>query len=91
MSKLWCGLHYHHSDKVLKCHYCGYEIGDQVLVQMQRTHLQTAGIGTQKVEEILNKRFNNAGVIRMDIDSVKNRGGHQKFWRLLKVENIIFY
>lgn len=76
-----CGvaLHYHHSDKVLKCHYCGYEIGrPSTCPKCKGTHLQTAGIGTQKVEEILNKRFNNARVIRMDIDSVKNRGGHQK-------------
>jgi len=76
-----CGvaLHYHRSDEKLKCHYCGYEINKPSRCpECGNTYLRISGVGTQKVEEMISKEFTNAKVIRMDVDSVRNKGGHQK-------------
>ena len=76
-----CGvaLHYHRSDEKMKCHYCGYEIDKpSKCPECGNYYLKTTGIGTQKVEEIISREFKGAKVIRMDVDSVRNKGGHQK-------------
>lgn len=76
-----CGvaLHYHRTDDKLKCHYCGFEMSKPVRCnECGSTSLKTMGIGTQKVEELITKTFPEAKVIRMDVDSVRNKGGHEK-------------
>ena len=72
-------LHYHRFDEKLKCHYCGYEIDKpSVCPNCGNKYLRIAGVGTQKVEEMLMSEFKGARVIRMDVDTVRNKGGHQK-------------
>lgn len=72
-------LTYHKASNCLKCHYCEYQV--QLAIACPDCHskdLKLVGSGTQKVAEQLEKMFANAKVIRYDIDSTKNKGGHQK-------------
>ncbi len=68
---------YHSFDQTLRCHYCG-EIRPmpKACPSCGSTYIKPMGIGTQKVEEELNRRFPGAGVIRMDIDTTSEKNAH---------------
>ena len=68
---------YHSVDQTLRCHYCG-EIRPmpKLCPSCQSPYIKPMGIGTQKVEEELNKRFPGAGVIRMDVDTTAGKNAH---------------
>ncbi len=64
---------------LLKCHYCGHE------ERMPNTcdscgseHIRFFGTGTQKVEEELARVLPEARVIRMDVDTTRRKGAHEK-------------
>jgi primosomal protein N' (replication factor Y) len=44
------------------------------------------GTGTQKVEQELRELFPDAGVLRMDADTVSRAGGHEKLLRSVREE-----
>lgn len=72
-------LTYHRTTEKLKCHYCGYE--DKVprtCPQCNSEHIRYFGTGTQRVEEELTKLFPEARVLRMDVDTTKQKGAHEK-------------
>ncbi|MDD8049348.1 MAG: primosomal protein N' [Thomasclavelia sp.] len=72
-------LTYHKADNRLHCHYCEYQTPMPThCPSCNSTNLKKVGTGTQKVEEEITKIFNNAKVIRYDIDTTKNKNGHQK-------------
>lgn len=68
-----------HNNGTLKCHYCGYETP-------QVTRCPSCGskyiggfrAGTQKIEEIVKKRFPGARVLRMDQDSTRAKDSYEK-------------
>ena len=68
---------YHSFNQTLRCHYCG-EIRPmpKVCPACQSPYIKPMGIGTQKVEEELNRRFPGAGVIRMDMDTTSGKNAH---------------
>ena len=68
---------YHSFDQTLRCHYCG-EIRPmpKVCPSCGSSYIKPMGIGTQKVEEELNRRFPGAGVIRMDVDTTSGKNAH---------------
>ncbi|SDG96268.1 replication restart DNA helicase PriA [Alteribacillus persepolensis] len=72
-------LTYHHTKRQLKCHYCGFE---EPMLQRcpdcDSEHIRFFGTGTQKVEEELTKLLPEARVIRMDVDTTKRKGSHEK-------------
>ena len=71
-------LTYHKTSDMLRCHYCGYSVKKYTKCpSCQSTDLKDFGLGTQKLEEELNKRY-NAKVVRMDIDTTSKKGEHQK-------------
>ncbi|WP_332648055.1 primosomal protein N' [Lysinibacillus sp. 54212] len=71
-------LTYHRSTEKIKCHYCGYEeFVPQTCPQCQSEHIRFFGTGTQKVEEELNKLFPEVRVLRMDVDTTKQKGAHE--------------
>ena len=61
------------------CHYCGYETA-----QVSRCPVCGSGYisemkaGTQQIEELTRKTFPGARVLRMDMDTTKNKDGHAK-------------
>lgn len=79
-------LTYHKRDNRLKCHYCTYE--QQMLTvctQCESDLIGLFGTGTQRVEEALTKLIPEARVIRMDVDTTRRKGAHEKL--LTKFEN----
>ena len=72
-------LTYHKFDNSLKCHYCGYNINyPKNCFECGSTYLRNMGTGTQKAEEDLLKLLPDAKIIRMDLDTVNVKNGHQK-------------
>ncbi|WP_226034993.1 primosomal protein N' [Aquibacillus saliphilus] len=72
-------LTYHRINNSLKCHYCGHE--DQMPTKCPECESDTIrffGTGTQKVEEALTKLIPEARVIRMDVDTTRRKGAHEK-------------
>ena len=68
-------LVHHLKEKRLRCHYCGLSSG----VPSRCGHcgggrIQLFGLGTEKCEEEVRRRFPGARVIRMDSDSTTRRG-----------------
>lgn len=72
-------LTYHKHDHKLRCHYCEYQIDMPInCPSCKKNNLKLVGTGTQKVEEQLEVTFKKAKVIRYDVDTTKNKDGHQK-------------
>lgn len=72
-------LTYHKSNDQLKCHYCGYqETPPNKCPNCESEHIRQMGTGTQKVEELLNREFEDAKIIRMDADTTSRKGAHEK-------------
>ena len=68
---------YHSVDQTLRCHYCGaIRPLPKLCPACGSSYIRPMGIGTQKVEEELNKQFPGAGVIRMDIDTTSGKNAH---------------
>lgn len=68
-----------HRGGKLVCHYCGYEepeIG--VCPSCGSKHIGGFRAGTQQIEELIKKEFPNAKVLRMDMDTTKEKDGHEK-------------
>ncbi|CAK21261.1 primosomal protein N' [Listeria welshimeri] len=72
-------LTYHQSSNQMKCHYCGHEERvPQKCPSCEGEHIRYFGTGTQKVEESLTKLIPEARVIRMDVDTTRTKGAHEK-------------
>lgn len=72
-------LTYHKSNGKLKCHYCSYE--EPMFVQCPKCTsdlIRLFGTGTQRVEEALTKLIPEASVIRMDVDTTRRKGAHER-------------
>ncbi|WP_394217199.1 primosomal protein N' [Halobacillus trueperi] len=75
-------LTYHKRQNRLKCHYCSHE--EPMPTECPECESKTIryfGTGTQKVEEALQELIPEARVIRMDVDTTRRKGAHE---RLLK-------
>lgn len=72
-------LTYHRMNHLLKCHYCGYEQpAVRTCPDCGSEHIRFFGTGTQKVEEEITKVMPEARVIRMDVDTTRRKGAHEK-------------
>lgn len=69
---------YHKSSNNLKCHYCGYSmvLPNKCFI-CGSDNLKDYGLGTEKLEEVLNSLY-NARIVRMDVDTTSKKGQHQK-------------
>jgi primosomal protein N' (replication factor Y) len=71
-------LIYHKSSNHLRCHYCGYaEKKVDICPECHSKVLNDYGMGTEKLEEEINKRY-SAKVVRMDLDTTTRKGSHEK-------------
>lgn len=71
-------LTYHKTSDMLRCHYCGYSVKKYLRCpSCGSDDLKDYGLGTQKLEEELLKRY-SARVVRMDMDTTSRKGAHQK-------------
>ncbi|CAM4030087.1 primosomal protein N' [Catellicoccus marimammalium] len=72
-------LTYHANDQALKCHYCGHEA--PVPQECPHCHQKTMmhhGMGTQQVEEQIHQLFPSARILRMDVDTTRQKGSIQQ-------------
>lgn len=68
-----------HRGGKLVCHYCGYEEPMiSVCPSCGSKHIGGFRAGTQQIEELVKKEFPNARVLRMDMDTTKEKDGHEK-------------
>lgn len=67
-----------HKGGKLVCHYCGYE---QPMVRKCPTcgspYIGGFKAGTQQIEDLVKREFPEARVLRMDMDTTKNKDGHE--------------
>lgn len=71
-------LTYHKTSRTMRCHYCGY--GERPVTECpvcQGHHIDSFGLGTQKLEEELGKTFPSARVIRMDADTTTQKHAYE--------------
>lgn len=68
-----------HREGSLKCHYCGYEAPmPKKCPECGSPYIASFGTGTQKIEELLNREFPGARVLRMDMDTTQGKDGHER-------------
>lgn len=66
-----------HRNGKLVCHYCGYETRQpQQCPVCGSPYIGGFRAGTQQIEEIVKKRFPQAKVLRMDLDTTRKKEGH---------------
>ncbi len=71
-------LSLHNSGKLI-CHYCGYETTvPSKCPECDSTFLRSFRVGTQQVEELVQREFPKARILRMDMDTTKEKDGHEK-------------
>lgn len=69
----------HMDTKTMRCHYCGHEEHiPHRCPNCQADKIRYYGTGTQKVEEELHELFPEARVLRMDVDTTRKKGAHEK-------------
>ncbi|MDC3412894.1 primosomal protein N' [Terrihalobacillus insolitus] len=72
-------LTYHRNNESLKCHYCSYEMTMPTSCpDCESKTIRYFGTGTQKVEEALTQLIPQARVVRMDVDTTRRKGSHEK-------------
>lgn len=72
-------LTYHKKNNLMKCHYCNYTTNKlHKCPNCESTKFNDLGLGTEKLEDLVNKTFNKAKTIRMDIDTTSTKSAHEK-------------
>ena len=73
----------HLSDQRLRCHHCGYQIRmPAACPECGHAELHPLGIGTQRVESVLQERFPEARILRVDRDSTRNK----RAWNTMRAQ-----
>ena len=72
-------LTYHQHDRQLRCHYCDYaEPPKESCPKCQGLNIEPEGSGTERLEVELAELFPGARIARMDRDTTRRKGAHQK-------------
>lgn len=72
----------HRDIHALKCHYCGHEEPiPKVCPHCHSEHIRDFGVGTQRIEQQLQELLPKARILRMDVDTTRNKGQHQRIIR----------
>lgn len=67
-------LTYHKRNNRFMCHYCGYSMGyKDECPDCHGNHLKMTGVGTQRVEDEIQRLCPDARVLRMDADTTYSR------------------
>ncbi len=75
----------HSVENHLKCHYCDYVQPNPIKCPgCGSGSIRHFGLGTQRAEEEVKKEFPHARVLRMDVDTTKGKGGHQRILDLFR-------
>ncbi|MFV0559905.1 MAG: primosomal protein N' [Enterococcus sp.] len=69
----------HMDTKKMRCHYCGHE--EPIPYRCPNcgeNKIRYYGTGTQKVEEELKELYPKARILRMDVDTTRKKGAHER-------------
>lgn len=70
-------LTYHKSTNSMKCHYCDYTTPKlNTCPECHSKNINALGMGTERLESLINEQFPLAKTIRMDVDTTKTKGAH---------------
>lgn len=61
----------------LRCHYCGYRTPLPTECPHCGGTMKTIGFGTERIEDEIHELFPEARVLRMDLDSTRNKSAYQ--------------
>ena len=68
-----------HNNGKMVCHYCGYEEPEpKACPSCGSKYISGFKAGTQKIEEMVNKRFPQAKVLRMDFDTTRTKDSYEQ-------------
>ncbi|MBR4431747.1 MAG: primosomal protein N', partial [Paludibacteraceae bacterium] len=68
---------YHKRENELRCHYCGYHISVPPVCPNCGWELKMIGFGTERIEDEIQTLFPEARVLRMDLDTTRNKSAYQ--------------
>ena len=69
----------------LQCHHCGHKRNlPNNCPSCRESRFESFGVGTEKVEGFLKKKFKGIPVIRVDSDSTRPRGSFKKYLEIIK-------
>ena len=68
---------YHKRENELRCHYCGYHISVPPVCPSCGGELKMIGFGTERIEDEIQTLFPEARVLRMDLDTTRNKSAYQ--------------
>lgn len=76
-------LTFHQSDNVLACHLCGFSLSPppKQCPSCRADTMKYKGIGTELVEKSLKAVFPEIRTLRIDADTTRHKGSHQKLIR----------
>ena len=70
---------YHQAENALRCHYCGKTLPPpKQCPQCGSGYIKYFGAGTQKVQEEVRRLFPDARVLRMDVDTTREKDAHAR-------------
>ena len=67
----------HMRAKELRCHYCGFHAPIPSVCPHCGGEYKTIGFGTERIEDEIQTLFPKARVLRMDLDTTRNRSAYQ--------------
>ena len=68
-----------HRDGTMRCHYCGYEQPKvTVCPECGSRYIGEFRAGTQQIEDLVHQAFPQARVLRMDMDTTRQKDAHEK-------------
>ncbi len=67
----------HKRENELRCHYCGYHVPIPSVCPQCGGELKAIGIGTERIEDEIQTLFPDARVLRMDLDTTRNKNAYQ--------------
>ena len=80
-------LTYHKKNNIMKCHYCDYKSSKLLKCpSCGSNNINSFGMGTEKLEEEINKIFLKARTIRMDVDTTRRKNAYSKIINDFKSE-----
>ena len=68
---------YHKRENELRCHYCGYHTLVPSVCPQCGGAMKTIGFGTERIEDEIQHLFPEARVLRMDLDTTRNKNAYQ--------------
>lgn len=75
---------FHLSNNCLSCHLCGYQLSPpptQCPLCQGKNPLKFRGAGTEQIDRALHAIFPSIRTLRMDADTTRHKGSHQKLLR----------